>query len=409
MSEIYTLEPPNNGKVVLKTTVGPIEIDLWAKECPKACRNFVQLCLEGYYDGCLFHRVLPGFLVQTGDPTGTGTGGENIYGESFPNEYHSRLKFRYRGLVGVATTHPDSKIKEKVPTELDPLGQDDEIDLGKPYNGSQFFLTLDRADGLNGKNTMFGKVTGPTIWNLARIGESETDALDRPLEPICITSTEVLWNPFDDIVPRQLPKKLAEPVEDEAPKDMPIELLRPNLVQKHHALLSFIEDEDQDEQVVMTSAHDLLSDPALLKEEVPKLSATEDKLAALKARIAQKSGDVNLPPQDLDAKREAEERIEAAEIAAAEEAESKSVIAEKGPTEESTAAFDHWVGAEYGESAIKDSRSIRRRKKGMGTNTKIERDLMAVQDADLMNDRVRKCVLHTTSDSQLSGTAKGAS
>lgn len=67
----------------MKTSVGDIEIELWAKETPKACRNFVQLCLDGYYDNCLFHRVVKGFIAQGGDPTGTGEGGESIYGEPF--------------------------------------------------------------------------------------------------------------------------------------------------------------------------------------------------------------------------------------------------------------------------------------------------------------------------------------
>lgn len=70
-------------QVLLKTTVGDIDVELWSKEAPKACRNFVQLCLEGYYDKTIFHRVVKGFIAQGGDPTGTGTGGKSIYGEPF--------------------------------------------------------------------------------------------------------------------------------------------------------------------------------------------------------------------------------------------------------------------------------------------------------------------------------------
>ncbi|KTG33587.1 hypothetical protein cypCar_00038622, partial [Cyprinus carpio] len=66
--------------VLLKTSAGDIDIELWSKEAPEACRNFTQLCMEGYYDGTVFHRVVPEFIVQGGDPTGTGTGGESIYG-----------------------------------------------------------------------------------------------------------------------------------------------------------------------------------------------------------------------------------------------------------------------------------------------------------------------------------------
>jgi len=68
---------------VLKTSFGDIEIELWSREAPKACKNFVQLCTDGYYDGVLFHRIVKGFIAQGGDPTGTGAGGESIYGHPF--------------------------------------------------------------------------------------------------------------------------------------------------------------------------------------------------------------------------------------------------------------------------------------------------------------------------------------
>uniref|UniRef100_A0A2R9AN27 Spliceosome-associated protein CWC27 homolog n=1 Tax=Pan paniscus TaxID=9597 RepID=A0A2R9AN27_PANPA len=121
-------------QVLLKTTAGDIDIELWSKEAPKACRNFIQLCLEAYYDNTIFHRVVPGFIVQGGDPTGTGSGGESIYGAPFKDEFHSRLRFNRRGLVAMANA-------------------------GSHDNGSQFFFTLGRADELNNKHTIFGKVT----------------------------------------------------------------------------------------------------------------------------------------------------------------------------------------------------------------------------------------------------------
>ena len=70
-------------QVLLETSAGDIEIELWSKEAPLACRNFVQLCMEKYYNGLLFHRVIPGFIAQGGDPKGTGEGGESIYGNPF--------------------------------------------------------------------------------------------------------------------------------------------------------------------------------------------------------------------------------------------------------------------------------------------------------------------------------------
>ncbi|KAI8329180.1 peptidyl-prolyl isomerase cwc27 [Choanephora cucurbitarum] len=177
MSNIYALEPHTNAKVILHTTSGDIEIELWGKEAPRATRNFIQLCLEGYYDNTIFHRIVPDFLVQGGDPTGTGQGGESIYEDGFPDEFHSRLRFNRRGLVGLANT-----------------GQDD--------NGSQFFITLDRADELTRKHTLFGRVAGDTLFNVMKMTELELDANERPLYPPRIRSAEVVLNPFDDIIPR---------------------------------------------------------------------------------------------------------------------------------------------------------------------------------------------------------------
>ncbi|EIE22031.1 cyclophilin-like protein, partial [Coccomyxa subellipsoidea C-169] len=178
MSNVYNLEPPTKGKVILKTTLGDIDIELWAKEAPKAVRNFVQLCMEGYYDGTMFHRILKDFMAQGGDASGSGAGEESIYGHPFPDEFHSRLKFSHRGLVACANA-------------------------GTPHtNGSQFFITLDRCDHLDRKHTIFGKVTGESIYNCMHLNDLETGEDDRPTHPPVIKEVEVLWNPFDDIIPR---------------------------------------------------------------------------------------------------------------------------------------------------------------------------------------------------------------
>ena len=73
MSNIYASEPPTSGKVILITNYGNIDIELWTKEAPRACRNFIQLCMENFYENNIFHRIIKGFIIQTGDPTG------NIY------------------------------------------------------------------------------------------------------------------------------------------------------------------------------------------------------------------------------------------------------------------------------------------------------------------------------------------
>ncbi|KAH7155349.1 peptidyl-prolyl isomerase CWC27 [Dactylonectria estremocensis] len=204
MSAIYNLEPQPTASAILHTTQGELSVELFAKQTPLTCRNFLQLALDGYYDNTIFHRLVPGFIVQGGDPTATGNGGESIYdggafsgdldpwpmdqrlgknagptGINFKDEFHSRLKFNRRGLLGMANeSRPNT-------------------------NGSQFFFTLDKTEELNGKNTMFGRIAGDTIYNLAKIGESEVDsATERPTYTVKIERIEILVNPFEDMKKR---------------------------------------------------------------------------------------------------------------------------------------------------------------------------------------------------------------
>ncbi|KAK1761433.1 cyclophilin-like domain-containing protein [Echria macrotheca] len=214
MSAIYNLEPQPTASAIIHTTQGEIAVELFAKQTPLTCRNFLQLSIDGYYDNTIFHRLVPGFVLQGGDPTGTGHGGESIYdggalsgdldpwpmderkgknagpmGVNFKDEFHSRLKFNRRGLLGMANEGaPDT-------------------------NSSQFFFTLGKADELTGKNTVFGRVAGDTIYNLAKMGEAEVqEGTERPLYPIKITHIEILINPFSDM------KKRERKARHEAPK-----------------------------------------------------------------------------------------------------------------------------------------------------------------------------------------------
>ena len=188
MSSVYDLEPPTRGRVQVQTCAGPLDVELWPREAPRACRNFVQLCLEGYYDGSPFHRLVKGLMVQGGDPTGTGRGGASAFGGApFADEFHSRLQFRRRGLVACAGAGtPDS-------------------------NGSQFFVTLGRCDHLNGKHTIFGTVTGDSLYNLLRLGERDTDSNDRPTDPPKILGSRILENPFEDLQPRPRREQIGRP------------------------------------------------------------------------------------------------------------------------------------------------------------------------------------------------------
>lgn len=219
MSTSYNVEPPPTAEVLLHTTAGQIHLEIFAKQTPLTSRNFLQHCLNGYYDGTIFHRLVPGFVLQGGDPTGTGEGGEAIYDDGvFADEFHSRLRFNRRGLLGMANT-----------------GRKDD-------NGSQFFFTLGKTEELDGVNTMFGRVVGDSIYAVMKMAEAElldVEGSERPMYPTSITRTEVLVNPFEDMVAKKVvrvaPTKSKEPAKKKAKK------------KGGKALLSFGMDEEGDD------------------------------------------------------------------------------------------------------------------------------------------------------------------
>ncbi|ORZ13197.1 hypothetical protein BCR42DRAFT_378425 [Absidia repens] len=281
MSNIYALEPHTNAKVILHTTKGDIEFELWGKEAPKATRNFIQLCMEGYYDNTIFHRIVPDFIVQGGDPTGTGHGGESIYEEEFPDEFHSRLRFNRRGLVGMANT-------------------------GENDNGSQFFITLDRADELTKKHTLFGRVAGDTLFNVMKMTELEVDNNNRPLYPPKIKTTEIVINPFDDIVPRISEREKLVALQREQQK---LNESKPKKVKKEKKklnLLSFGEEAEElspetTRKTKMKSSHDFIdasteTRSTLLQEGLPN-EPTESPNNARSSRISSKQK--SPPPPSL--------------------------------------------------------------------------------------------------------------
>lgn len=181
MASQYNVEPQPTGKVILNTTAGDLTLELFGQQTPLATRNFLQHCLDGYYNNTIFHRLVSGFVLQGGDPTGTGSGGISAInnGEPFEDEFHSRLKFNRRGLLGMANE-------------------------GKNNNTSQFFLTLGPTPELQGMNTMFGRIEGDTIFNLMKMAEGELaeEGSERPLYPVRIVGSEILVNPFRDMVAR---------------------------------------------------------------------------------------------------------------------------------------------------------------------------------------------------------------
>ena len=141
--------------VVLETNQGIIEIKLLPAIAPKACENFQALVKKGYYDGIVFHRVIKGFMIQGGDPTATGAGGESIWGSPFEDEVRPDVKFDKTGILAMANTGPNT-------------------------NGSQFFITTAKTPWLNMRHTIFGAVSSGYDAVL-RIENAETDSSDRPI------------------------------------------------------------------------------------------------------------------------------------------------------------------------------------------------------------------------------------
>ena len=127
------MDPPERF-VLLETTAGKVCLELFPSVCPTSTRNFVELARRQYYDGTIFHRVIRGFILQGGDPTGTGKGGESAFGHPFGDEITPQLRHTGAGVLSMANAGPNT-------------------------NGSQFFITLAPAPHLDGKHTIFGRVS----------------------------------------------------------------------------------------------------------------------------------------------------------------------------------------------------------------------------------------------------------
>jgi len=140
---------------VIQTTMGTIELELFADKAVKTVQNLVGLAEKKYYDGIIFHRVIDNFMIQGGDPAGTGSGGESIWGKPFEDEVKTGLKHNSEGILSMANAGPNT-------------------------NGSQFFITLKATPWLDGKHTIFGKViSGMEV--VKAIGKTKTNQNDKPL------------------------------------------------------------------------------------------------------------------------------------------------------------------------------------------------------------------------------------
>ncbi|KAF8936043.1 Peptidyl-prolyl cis-trans isomerase cyp6 [Haplosporangium gracile] len=201
--------------VLIETSVGDVVIDLYTKEAPTTCLNFLKLCKVKYYNFCCFHNVQRDFMIQTGDPTATGKGGESVFSlldsktlhkKYLPAEIHPKLKHRERGTVSMAIAGASTGAQQDVNNVLG-TGAGDAGAGG--VIGSQFFITMgENLDYLDGKYTVFGKVAeGMEV--LEKINAAYTDSEFRPFKDIRIKHTIVLDDPFPDpeglIVPDESP------------------------------------------------------------------------------------------------------------------------------------------------------------------------------------------------------------
>jgi len=146
----------------VETTLGTIKIELFQKEAPDTVANFIKLAEKGYYDGVIFHRVIPGFMIQGGDPTGTGRGGP---GYTILDEFHPKLRHNKAGVLSMANAGPDT-------------------------GGSQFFITLAATPHLDDRHAIFGQVIeGQDV--VKKIGDAPRDRMDRPSTPVAMKKVKI--------------------------------------------------------------------------------------------------------------------------------------------------------------------------------------------------------------------------
>lgn len=151
---------------VIKTNMGTIEIELFTDQTPKTVENFVAHSDSGYYNGIIFHRVIENFMIQGGDPTGTGRGGESIWGKPFADEIVPSLTFDKPGILAMANAGPNT-------------------------NGSQFFITVAATSWLDGKHTIFGKVIQgmDVVYTISKVPTSKPG--DKPLKDVVMESVTI--------------------------------------------------------------------------------------------------------------------------------------------------------------------------------------------------------------------------
>jgi peptidyl-prolyl cis-trans isomerase-like protein 2 len=193
--EEYMLRPKRvkiKGYARIETNLGSLNIELQTETAPRAVWNFVHLAKKGYYNGVKFHRNIRNFMIQGGDPTGTGKGGSSIWGKNFNDEFDGPLTHDSRGVMSMANK-------------------------GKNTNSSQFFITYKPAKHLDRKHTIFGRVVGG-MDVLTKLENVPGDDSNRPLDDIIMENVVVFVDPFEEFQKQKLEKDEAEKQKEEIKK-----------------------------------------------------------------------------------------------------------------------------------------------------------------------------------------------
>mmetsp|Transcript_11228 Transcript_11228/g.24696 ORF Transcript_11228/g.24696 Transcript_11228/m.24696 type:complete len:609 (-) Transcript_11228:113-1939(-) len=327
MSQVYSTEPATTGRVVFDTTHGPIDVNLWCKECPTATRTFLQLCLDGYYDGMIFHRVLSDFLIQTGLTRNESTVGTTpaadinnylLQSSAVPSstsnsnsmsvdplgldrkhlELNPRIRFNHRGQVAMALPLEESSSSN---------GNNEEETAMLRY---QFFVTLDEAPFLDAKHVVFGTIAGATMFNALRIGRTDADEqngvpTDMKDAPPRIKSVKVDYHPYEDLVvtaDKEIPWANSAAggglgKGTEGKKQSVVEKRRKKRKGKRDLNVLSFGDEERDYEVITSkgskgesklSSHDVLPNESTFPSS--KIDADVDKRSKAKDRIEKDSG-----------------------------------------------------------------------------------------------------------------------
>nr|WP_231089754.1 peptidylprolyl isomerase [Streptococcus gordonii] len=177
----------------IKTNLGDMKLVLFPEQAPKTVANFIALSKDGYYDGVIFHRIIQDFMIQGGDPTGTGMGGESIYGERFEDEFSPEL-YNIRGALSMANAGPNTNGSQFfiVQNSNLPYSAKELSRGGWPEPIAEIYANKGGTPHLDRRHTVFGQLLDEQSYQiLDKIAQVETGAMDRPVEDVVIETIEV--------------------------------------------------------------------------------------------------------------------------------------------------------------------------------------------------------------------------